>query len=403
MNLKRASKINLLEVINMEKVYLKKVKQNNKEFYTGVVDPRKVASLLPEIAPGVGQESQRPWIEKKVKEIAEYIAGKIKFDGELRTMGLIPNAPIIALKRPFEIQTETISVIDNENNQTTEEVYYFEIPSTEDEIQDYKGTFEPIDGQHRLRSFLPEYMDPSFKASDTYEMIFSFFIDLDTNEKRELFMVTNEKQDKMSTNLLRFFKRALGLLDDFDELTSDIITKLNDEDFSPLKGRIMTAGESISKGYKEIQLSKIIKYQSPDFKGLVRQYILADEAQEIMLFSKLLSNYLRAWETFYNVNFQTPGKETLTKISGIRYILLLLPKINEILVHNRLSGTQANFSAIITTLHQDVLATEDIFGSDMALAFRGEGATVKLAKDHSEALFNYYQNYGDVFNPMEGI
>ncbi|MRC18373.1 hypothetical protein COD89_22675 [Bacillus thuringiensis] len=386
----------------MEKIFLKKIKQNNKVFYTGVIDPRKVANLLPEIAAGEGQESQRPWVEKKVKEIAEYVAGKIRFESELRSMGLIPNAPIVALKRPFEIHTETISITDSDNNQRSEEVCYFELPSTEEEMQAFKGAFEPIDGQHRLRSFQPEYMDPSFKTSDTYEMVFSFFIDLDTNEKRELFMVTNEKQDKMSTNLLRFFKRALGLLDDFDELTSEIITKLNNEDFSPLKGRIMTAGESISKGYKEIQVSKIIKYQSPDFKGLVRQYIVADDTQEIMLFSKLLSNYLKAWEVIYNASFQTPGKETLTKISGIRYILLLLPKINEILVHNRWTGTQENFSTIITALHENVLATEDIFESNN-LAFRGEGATVKLAKDHSEALFNHYQNHGDVFNPMAGI
>lgn len=387
----------------MEKVYLKQVIQKDKVFYTGVIDPRRAAYLLPDIAAGQEQESQRPWIEKKVKEIAQYVAGKIKFEGELRTMGLIPNAPIVALKRPFQIHNETIKITDSNNDETYVVIHYLEFPTTDSEIEQYKGAFEPIDGQHRLRSFQPEYMDLSFKADNKYEMVFSFFIDLDTDEKRELFMVTNEKQEKMSSNLLRFFKRVLGLLDDFDELTSQIITKLNNEDFSPLKGRIMTGGEIISKGYKEIQISKIIKYQSPDFRGLVRQSIANNRTQEITTFSRLLSNYLKAWETYYNVSFQEPGRETLTKISGIRYILLLLPKISEILVHNRMTATLENFRLIISSLHQNVLQSDNVFEGNTALAFRGEGATVKLAKDHSEQLFNYYQNHGEVFNPMDGI
>src|SRR5690606_315919 len=162
--------------------------------------------------------------------------------------------------------------------------------------------------------------------------------------------------------------------------------KLNNEDFSPLKDRIIIAEDRIPKGYKSIQLSKIFKYQSPDFKGLVRQYIASDSTQDIISFSKLLSNYLAAWEEYYKVSFNTPGKETLTKISGIRYILLQLPKINEILVHNQWVGSKDRFLEIIKTLHNDVLGVEDIFNSGMGLAFRGEGATVKLSKDHSEAL-----------------
>lgn len=388
----------------MKKIYVKPVKQNGKIFYTTVLDPRDVADLIPEVEAGAEQDTQRPWVENKVKDIANYVVGEIKIgkDSKNDGMGIIPNSPILVLNEPFEVKCETLKIIHTDETEDMIEVYYIEFPTTSEELELLKGTVLVLDGQHRVRAFMDEYMNPEFNQNSVYEMVFNIFFDLDTEQKKELFVVTNDKQEKMSTNLLRSLKRALGLLDEYDEITSLLIERLNTEGYSPLRNRIMTGGEKLSKGYSEIQLSKIFKYTSPDFKGYVGQTITdSTKISSITLFSKVLSNYLKAWESKYTVNFQTPGKDTLTKISGLRYILLLLPKINDILVHNQLKATKENFVDILSELHV-ALGTENIFEVNN-LAFRGEGATVKLAKDHSEILFNHYQQTKGVFDPMEGL
>lgn len=43
---------------------------------------------------------------------------------------------------------------------------------------------EAIDGQHRIRTFMEEYMDVDFVPNTTYEMIFSVFFQLSKREKR---------------------------------------------------------------------------------------------------------------------------------------------------------------------------------------------------------------------------
>lgn len=69
-----------------------------------------------------------------------------------------------------------------------------------------------IDGQHRLLAFAPDLRDPLFSDDTPYEMIFSVFYKLTESEKKELFMVTNEKQTKIESNLLRLMRKALNLL-----------------------------------------------------------------------------------------------------------------------------------------------------------------------------------------------
>ena len=366
----------------MKRYNLTKVMQKGKEFYVLVSDPRVVVKMLVNYKSGEEQDTQRPWEEKRVREIARYVSGKFKDDDNKKAIGLIPNAPILNIKGKISLQED-------------EEGPYVLFPETAAEYCEYEGTIEAIDGQHRIRAFMEEYIDVDFDAATHYDMIFSLFFQLSKNEKKEIFMITNEKQVKVPGNLLRMYKRELDLLKG-DEVVYDLVCILNNEDYSPLKGRIMIGSKKIKKGYQESQISKILN-KSEAYRQLES---LVDDHDTM---AKILSNYLLAWEQVYGVSFQDPGKETLTKISGLRYIFFLFPAMLDILGQRQKSGSVMEFKKIVEML-PDAVEVEDVFTDPMtAVAFKGEGATVTLAKRHITILKAYEQKHRNSFNIAEGI
>lgn len=379
----------------MKKVYLTKVNQKNKEFYAMVEDPRLIVELLPDIKAGESQEAQRPWGVKKVKEISSYVAGKVKMSEGFRALGIIPNNPILAIKSPLEVKKESAKI--EVDGITKEEIrYYLLIPENEEEREQYKGCIEAMDGQHRLISFSKEHRDPLFNDNMNYTMVFSVFENLSMNERKEIFMITNEKQDKVSTNLIRLLKKALGLLGN-EEKTFNIINSLNKEPYSALHNRIMFGSEKITKGYKENQMSKIV--EKSNTLDILEKY----GRNDIETMTRMVSNYLKAWEDIYKVSFQNPEKDTITKISGIRYILHLFPEIMELIVKHQKNASQDNFKELILKL-PIVTKVENVFEDEATtLAFRGEGATIKLAKDHSKLLASYVLSESTQFDPTVGI
>ncbi len=323
----------------MKRYNLTKVHQNGKEFYVLVADPRVIVQLLPQYNPGEEQDVQRPWEEKRVREIARYVAGKFKDDENIKSIGLIPNTPLLNAKGKIKLEVD-------------EEGSYVMLPENETEVKSYKETIEPIDGQHRIRAFMQEYIDVDFADSSEYEMCFSLFFQLSKREKQELFMITNEKQLKVSNNLLRMYKRELNLLKG-DEVVYDLVCVLNNEDFSPLRGRIMIGSKKITKGYQESQVSKILN-KSDVYRQLS---VLVNDDHDKM--AKIVSNYLVAWEQVYGVSFQDPGKETLTKISGLRYVLFIFPAVLDIIGQRQKPATTKEFKKIIEML-PDALETDDV-------------------------------------------
>lgn len=379
----------------MKKVYLTKINQKDKEFYAMVEDPRLIVELLPDIKAGESQEAQRPWAVKKVREISSYVAGKVKMSEGFRALGIIPNNPILAIRNPLEVKSETARVeIDGV---LQEEIrYYLLIPENEQERERYKGCIEAMDGQHRLIAFSDEHRDPLFSDSINYNMVFSVFENLSMNERKEIFMITNEKQDKVSTNLIRLLKKALGLLGN-EEKTFNIINSLNKEPYSVLHNRIMFGSEKITKGYKENQLSKIV--EKSNTLDTLEKY----GRDDIEAMTRMLSNYLKAWEDIYKVSFQNPEKDTLTKISGLRYVLHLFPEIMELIVKHQKNASQDNFKEIIMKLPVATKVVNVFEDEATTLAFRGEGATIKLAKDHSKLLASYILSESTQFDPTIGI
>lgn len=367
----------------MKRYNLTKVQQKGKEFYVLVADPRVVVKLLVNYAAGEEQDTQRPWEERRVREIARYVSGKFKDDENKKAIGIIPNAPILNVKGKINLQED-------------QDGPFIMLPSVPSEMQSFEGAIEAIDGQHRIRAFMAEYIDVDFSPNQTYEMIFSVFFQLSKIEKKELFMITNEKQVKVPGNLLRMYKRELDLLKG-DEVVYDLVCVLNNEDYSPLKGRVMIGSKKVPKGYQESQISKILN-KSEVYKQLSS---LVSGNHDKM--AKIISNYLKAWEQIYGVLFQDPGKETITKISGLRYILFLMPAMLDILAQRKKPAIVAEFKKIVEML-PDAIEIDDVFSaSHTSPAFKGEGATITLAKQHISDLKAYEQTKKNDFDITEGI
>ena len=87
----------------MKKVYLNKIEQKGVTFYSMVADPRTIVKMRKNYGAGDIQDVQRPWIEKKVREIAYYIGGHFRLDNK-KALGLIPNSPILNFKRKISVQ-----------------------------------------------------------------------------------------------------------------------------------------------------------------------------------------------------------------------------------------------------------------------------------------------------------
>lgn len=318
-----------------------------------------------------------------MREISRYVSGKFKDDENKRAIGLIPNAPILNVKSKIDLQKDG-------------EDAFILLPESAVELKKYEGTIEAIDGQHRIRAFMEEYMDVDFAPNTTYEMIFSVFFQLSRDEKKEIFMITNEKQVKVPGNLLRMYKRELNLLKG-DEVVYDLVCLLNSEDYSPLKNRVMIGSKKIKKGYQESQISRILN-GSDSYKELAA---IVDGDYNRM--AKIISYYLKAWEQVYGVSYQDPGKDTLTKIAGLRYVLHLFPVMLDILRQRKKTATTAEFKTIIEII-PDAVEVDDIFTDPTtASAFKGGGATRTLAKLHAPKLKAYEQKHTSGFNIAEGI
>ena len=368
----------------MKKYYVKEVHQNGRVFYTLIVDPTVIVKIIPTIAANTVQEIQRPWNVTKVKEIAKYVSGKFKDDENKKATGLLPTVPILNVKSKIEVQKDTTGN------------YYIELPETKEEFKEYSGSIEILDGQHRIRAFMQEYISTDFLSKTRYEMVFNIFFRLPKKEKEELFMITNEKQTKVPLNLLRLYKRDLDLLKG-DEEVFDLVKILNEEDYSPLKGRIIIgANPELKKGYQESQISKILN-KSGTYTELKARTI------DKNTMAKMIANYLEAWETVYDVSYKDPQNETITKISGLRYILFLFPTFIDILANRKKPATKEGFVDVIKIL-PEAIEIDDVFMDETTRAsFYGEGATVTMAKAHILKIKAYEQQNVSNFDISAGI
>ncbi|MBR5767724.1 MAG: DGQHR domain-containing protein [Clostridia bacterium] len=365
----------------MKKVYLIPVSQHDTTFYIGKYDPRKLVKMTdPTIDVNTLQEAQRPLDNRHLLEIADYASHD--------KQGVLPASILIATK-------ETNKLIVKSEVVSGETKYYIEFPESETELDSYSNTIDVIDGQHRLFAFDVKYRDPDFKDSINYEIPFSIFITPTLFVRRKLFTITNEKQKAVSPNLLLYLKSMLGMLNNDEETYLPLVQALNEENMSPLKGRIIISAEKISKGYKAKELIKIFS------KAKLADIIISGNPISKENLVKALSIYIQGWESHYQLSFKSPGTETMTKISGLRYIMLLFETFFDHSINTR-KPFDVNFvKTVIQDLENAKQLDENQTLFDDSMLFRGEGATVKLANDDANRLKAYLANKAtDNFNPL---
>ena len=221
--------------------------QKDKEIFVFSANPHDIYQLanISDISKS-DKNFQRPYDQSRVDEIKRYVLGKDKLykkGKDVFAIGYIPNSIVINLPAKYKI------VKQDDKNAI---IHLPDISESSKSINE----IEIIDGQHRLLAFDKDCVSKLDK--DKYEMCFVAFQNLSNNEKKEIFMVSNERQKSVDKNILLRHKKLLKLLLEDEETRYDIIARLNGEDESPFYKRIILAGEKIKNGFKAKQIDDIL-------------------------------------------------------------------------------------------------------------------------------------------------
>jgi len=359
------------------KIEALKYDQKDKDIYIFSADPNYIIKLVKISDISISDDYfQRPYDEKRVAEIKNYILGKDKLykkGKDIFAKGYIPNAIVLNLSEKFE----TIE----QDNKT-----FIKFPDSKD-INKYSESIEVIDGQHRLLAFDDEWKGQN---KEEYKMCFVAFFSLSDDEKKEIFMVLNERQKTVDKNILLRHKKLLKLLLDEEETRYEVISRLNSEKDSPFCSRIIMAGEKVKYGLKANQIDDILNSS----KSLEK--LIDSKGQITDINYKIFKNYFIAWwNNFRSIWFKN---NTLTKIAGFRFICYLFPYIYDIL---RQTGGGKDFQvAAFEKIVEEIKGNDfndefDIKKADKFQFFQEKSGIVKLATQIGKELCEQHQDRND--------
>lgn len=287
----------------MKRIYLQKIHQHGEICYVGKIDPRELVRVATKVEMGEVQSAQRPLNKKRVQDIAKYV-----YDEN----GILPNTLTLATNDgSFEI----FQLLDTD-------FYYINFPSEKDEFDLYYDKIDVMDGQHRLYSFLS---DICLLHDDTqYEIGFTLYDKPTLLQRQKIFISCNEKQEKVNGNLLMWFKAKLNMLSEEEKNFFGVVQQLNES--HPLKGKIIMSAETIKGGVKAKEVMAALKQAKIHYLYINGKEL--DDDQKV----KIITTYLSAWEKFGGFKFATSKPKDVgpaIKMSGIKFMLLLLPSIWE--------------------------------------------------------------------------
>ncbi len=357
----------------MKEIKALRYQQKDKDIYIFTADPNYIKKLVKISDISESDENfQRPFDERRIKEIKRYVLGSDKLykkGRDIYAKGYIPNSIVLNLSNKYKIITKNNDVFIN-------------FPGNE-ELKKYKDTIEIIDGQHRLLAFDDECNSKLIN----YQMCFVAFAELTEDEKKEVFMVLNERQKTVDKNILLKQKKLLNLLLDDEETRYEVITKLNEDGQSPLKGMIVMAGEKITYGLKAKQIDEIFE-RSKIINKLVDSKGQINENKY-----QLLLNYLNAWKEVYS-KIWFKKNNTLTKISGFRFICFLFPSIFDILtIGGKHDFKLETIKKIISELNSNYFNDDfNIKKTNYFQHFQEKSGTIKLAESIGKELYEQHQD-----------
>jgi len=358
----------------MKRIYLLKINQHHETCYIGKIDPRELVRVAVKVEMSEVQDAQRPLNRKRVVDISKYVAEED---------GILPNTLTLATKdNSFEIKQ-----LENSSN-----IYYIDFPSEENEFSAFQDKIDVMDGQHRLYSFLDDICK---LGSDTpYDIGFTIYDKPTLSQRRKIFISCNEKQEKVSGNLLMWFKIQLDMVTDEEKNFYSVVQKLSEE--YPLRGHIIMSAENIKNGVKAKEVMAAMKQAK--IQNMLINCNPLTENQKVQVICK----YLCAWENFASFKFATSKSKDAgpaIKMAGLKYMLLLLPTIWE-----RSLTTRSPFNEDFVKKTLSQLAThlgverERFFTCDQhKLNFRDRTVTDEFAERCKSILVSLG---ADSFNPL---
>jgi DGQHR domain-containing protein len=355
------------------KVEALQYRQKEKDIFVFSMDPHYMKQLvrISDVSKD-DKNFQRPFDPKRVEEIKTYILGRDKLykkGKDVYAKGFIPNAIVVNLPSTYNVETKGNKAF----------IYFPDGP----EVSKYKETIEIIDGQHRLLAFDDECKQ--LLGKENYEMCFVALVGLSDSEKKEIFMVLNERQKTVDKNILLRHKKLLNLLLDDEETRYDVITRLNSEADSPFYGKIIVAGEKKVHGLKAVQIDGALDAS----KSLEK---LIDSKGQISEKSyKIFKNYFLAWKnTFPSAWFK--ANNTLTKMAGFRFMSYLFPFVYDILKSDK-DFQVKTFSRIISKIKSDEFNEEfNIKKANKFTHFQEQRGIIRYATQLGKELREHFQD-----------
>src|SRR3989339_587092 len=342
------------------KIEVLKYNQKNKDIYVFLADPNYIKQLVKISDISLNDKFfQRPYDECRVNEIKNYVLGKDKLykkGKDIFAKGYIPNSIVLNLSSKYKV--------DNQDNKI-----FIDFPDNKN-VKSYFESIEVIDGQHRLLAFDDDCKNKL--KEENYKMCFVAFINLTVDEKKEIFMVLNERQKTVDKNILLRHKKLLNLLLDEEETRYEVISRLNCDEDSPFYNRIIMAGEKKKYGLKCNQIDLIFDSSKALEKLIDSKGQISDKCY------KIIKNYFKAWqETFPNIWFKS--NNTITKISGYRFMCYLFPYLYDILKVKK-DFQVSSFSCFINNIRDNEFNDEfDIKKANKFQLFQEKSGINKLA------------------------
>lgn len=359
----------------MKKIPLFKVVQHDSVRYVGKADARTLVRMAKRTEMNATQEAQRPIEPKRLEEIAEYITQK---------SGILSTSIVIATV------DDRLDVKELPGIKCDEQLYYMEFPETEQEFKDMENCFDLCDGQHRLFSFLDDYR--KILDEEPFDLTFELYLKPTLRQRQLIFKNTNEKQKQVATNLLLWFRAQLNMLTGAEKTYHNVVAHLNNENCSPLKGRIIMGAEHITGGYKAKQIIALFhKVKLVTLGGKT-----ADQNDEEML--RIVCAYLTGWENAVGskLSERDPNMTAFSKMAGLRYMITLIPSFYAKALRDRERLTSTFVENTVIELYRECNAitpreffdrTSDYYVTHHPnLFFVSETATVNLATQHASAL-----------------
>ena len=341
--------------------------------YMGKADPRDLVRVAKKIEMGDTQDAQRPLNEKRVKDIAKYVGIE---------RGILPNTLTLATKdTTFDVITEPGS-----------HLLYINFPESDAEFENFKEKIDVMDGQHRLYSFLE---DICLLPQDVpFEIGFTLYIRPDLFARRRIFVSCNEKQEKVSGNLLMWFRAQLNMLSDEEKNFYNVVQKLSEE--YPLKGHVKMNAEKITNGVNAKEIMAAMKQAKIQDLEINEQPLIDEQKVD------LIKKYLVAWEKFADFKFaQSKPREAgaAIKMAGLKFMILLLPKIWERALSSQSKFTEEFVINILNQVATNVgVEREAFFTSDVTkMNFRDRTAVDAFANQCNNIITNLV---AQGFNPL---